>query len=142
MSAAYGAAWDVNSVGVTALLTAPAPCLVVDVAMLRQVVRGTVADALAASDHEPTEDQEFAEVRPELAYEGPEEPLVVEPSQVANELESFDESRETSIFSEQANGGAVAPVLPAVNEDQKRRDFVRNFLAEQRAARGPVIPTR
>jgi hypothetical protein len=105
---------------------------------LEQVIRRTVAEALAASEPvstEPAEDDVSYVPQPAEVWE--------QPAPTAD----VPDEQPTSIFAERqvGNGAAqpvqsVQPAQPALNparsEDEKRRAFVRSFLNDQRAVRG------
>ena len=138
MLKAYGPSWSLNANGVVDLLTRPGTFVAVDVETLERVIRSSVAEAVASEQvvYSPDESPAWEESATS-ATESPVEESFVEPP------------RDTSIFAEAIGNGAPptqpvqpARVQPATTADEKRRQFVRSFLAEERAARGLGSPTR
>jgi hypothetical protein len=138
MAKAYGEAWSLNASGVVDLLTRPGTLVAVDVETLERVIRSSVAEAVPSFEPASTDEP--------IGYSPPQE-VWQEPAPVAEEL-PVEPPRDTSIFAEPVgNGVPPAPVQPArvqqaTSTDEKRREFVRNFLYDQRAARGIGTPTR
>jgi len=136
MLKAYGAAFERNASGIVDLLTSPAPVIVLDPAQLDEVVRRAVAEAVASFEPASTDGP--------VVYAPPEE--VWQESAPATEELPVEPPRDTSIFAEPVGNGnppPAQPVQPArvqpTSADDLRREFVRNFLQDQRAARGVGI---
>jgi hypothetical protein len=144
MLKAYGPSWSLNANGVVDLLTRPGTFVAVDVETLERVIRSSVAEAVASFEPAST-DEQVVYSPPVEAWEEPAPSATESPVE-----ESFvAPPRDTSIFAEAIGNGAPptqpvqpARVQPATTADEKRRQFVRSFLAEERAARGLGSPTR
>jgi len=144
MLKAYGPSWSLNANGVVDLLTRPGTFVAVDVETLERVIRSSVAEAVASFEPAST-DEQVVYSPPGEAWEEPAPPVDVPAFGVPDEQPS-------SIFAERQtpNGSAAQPTPPqpvqpipaATSADEKRRQFVRSFLAEERAARGLGSPTR
>jgi hypothetical protein len=134
MLKAYGGAWSLNANGVVDLLTRPGTLVAVDVETLERVIRSSVAEAVASFEPQASTNEPVGYAPPEEVWQ--------EPAPVAEEL-PVEPPRDTSIFAEPVGNGAppaqpVQSVPAATSADALRREFVRNFLQDQRAARGLV----
>jgi hypothetical protein len=142
MIAAYGAAWERNSIGVTEMLTAPGQVVVLEGAMLEQVVRQTVNAALASSQ------EEFQPQEPAFQMSEVADTAALPPAEELPEQSFAEPPRDTSIFAPESVGNGtplaqtvqpVQPAAPAVTADLKRQEFLRMFVSGERAARGLPI---
>ena len=141
MLKAYGGAWSLNASGVVDLLTRPGTLVAVDVETLERVIRSSVAEAVASFEPAST-DEPVGYSPPEEVWQEPAPPGDVPAFVVPDEQPS-------SIFAESPTpNGETQPTPPAkpvqpvrvqpTSADELRREFVRNFLQDQRAARGLV----
>jgi predicted pyridoxine 5'-phosphate oxidase superfamily flavin-nucleotide-binding protein len=103
------------------------PLFVVDAVTLEQMVRAAVADALASSQ------EEFVQ-EPAFRMSATADTAALPPAEESPVEEPFAEP----VGAPPAQ--PVQPAQPAMSADEKRREFVRNFLRDQRAARGVGIP--
>ena len=121
------------------MLTAPGEVVVLEGAMLEQVVRQTVNAALSSSQ------EEFQPQEPAFQMSEVADTAALPPAEELPEQSFAEPPRDTSIFAPESvgNGTPLAQqVQPArvqpTSADELRREFVRNFLQDQRAARGLV----
>jgi hypothetical protein len=137
MLKAYGPSWSLNAAGVTEMLTAPGQVIVLEGAMLEQVVRQAVNVALSSAEQEfDIQPQEPAFRMSEVA-----DTAALPSAEELPEKSFVEPSRDTSIFAEPVGNGTppAQPVQSVQTADEVRREFVRNFIQEQRTARG-LIP--